>query len=140
MASGMYNRFKYDLMAGEMDLEDDALIKVMLMKQAHEFVATHNVIGDVSDEEIAATGGYSAGGKTLAGKSITQAAATKWAATDVEWAAATFSTWHAVIYNDTHATDDLICSFDFGGEKVVSAGTFKIHWHVNGIITLATAA
>jgi len=140
MASGMYNRFKYDLMAGEIDLEDDALIKVMLMNDSHSFTATHNVIGDVDANELAAAGNYTTGGQALAGKAITQGASTKWDATDIEWASATFSTWHAVIYDDTHATDDLICSIDFGGEKVVSAGTFKIQWHVNGIVTLATAA
>jgi len=33
----------------------------------------------------------------------------------------------------------LICSFDFGGEKVVTAGTFTIEWNAAGIITLAEA-
>jgi len=140
MASGMYNRFKANLMAGELDLKDDALIKGMLMNDSHAFVATHNVIGDVDANELAAAGNYTQGGKNIEGRDITQGASTKWDGTDLEWAAATFSTWHCVIYDDTHATDDLIASIDFGGEKVVSAGTFKIQWHVNGIVTLATAA
>lgn len=134
----MYNRFKKDLFAGEMDLADDALIKAMLLNNTHTFNAAHNVIGDVSGNQISGSG-YSAGGETLAGKAITQGTSTKWDATDVEWTGATFSAWHAVLWNDTHATDDLIGSWDFGGEKIVSAGTFKLQWHVNGIITLGTA-
>lgn len=140
MASGMYNRFKANLMAGELDLKDDALIKVMLMKEPHAFTATHNVIGDVVAQEIADGNGYAVGGKNIEGRDITQGASTKWDGTDLEWTGATFSTWHGVIYDDTHAFDDLILSMDWGGEKVVSAGTFKIQWHVNGIVTLATAA
>lgn len=136
MASGMYNRFKANLFNGELDLEADT-VKIMLLDDTHSFNAAHNVIGDVDANEIAGTG-YSAGGGTLAGKAVTQAATTKWDGTDLEWAGATFDVWHAVGYDDTHATDDLLFSLDFGGQKTVTAGTFKIAWHVNGIITLAT--
>jgi hypothetical protein len=126
------------MMNKEIDHEADT-IKVMLLNNSHSFTATHNVIGDVSANEISGTG-YTAGGATLAGKAVTQGATTKWDATDVEWTSATFTAYHAVIYDDTIATDDLVLSIDFGGAKSVSAGTFKIQWHVNGIVTLATAA
>lgn len=138
MASGMYNRFKANLFNKEIDMEADT-IKVMLLDDSHAFNAAHNVIGDVSANEISGTG-YTAGGGTLAGKAVTQGATTKWDATDIEWTSATFTAYHAVIYDDTIGTDDLVSSIDFGGAKVVTAGTFKIVWHVNGIITLATAA
>ena len=138
MASGMYDRFKANMMNKEVDLEADT-VKVMLLDDSHSFTTTHNVIGDVSANEIAGAG-YSAGGATLAGKAVTQGTSTKWDATDVEWTSATFTAYHAVIYDDTVATDDLVASIDFGGAKSVSAGTFKIQWHVNGIVTLATAA
>lgn len=135
MASGIYNRFKANLMNGEVDLEADT-IKVMLLDNSHSFTATNNVIGDVSANEISGTG-YTAGGKALSGKAVTQAATTKWDATDIEWTTATFTAYHAAIYDDTHATDDLIASFDFGGAQAVAGATFKIQWHADGIITLA---
>lgn len=138
MASGMYNRFKANLMNKEIDLEAD-VIKVMLLNNSHSFVATHNQKSEIVANEISGTG-YTAGGAALAGKAVTQEATTKWDATDVEWTTATFSAWHSGIYDDDLTNDDLICSIDFGGEKTVSAGTFKIQWHVNGIVTLATAA
>ncbi|GAI80247.1 unnamed protein product, partial [marine sediment metagenome] len=71
---------------------------------------------------------------------VTQGASTMWDGVDVEWTGATFSAWHAVLYDDTLTDDDLIASINFGGEKAVSAGTFKIQWHANGIVTLATKA
>lgn len=135
MASGIYDRFKANLFNKIVDLEADT-VKVMLLNNSHSFTSTNNVIGDVSANEISGTG-YTAGGATLAGKAVTQGATTKWDATDVQWTTATFTAYHAVIYDDTVATDDLICSIDFGGAKSVSAGTFKIQWHVNGIVTLA---
>ncbi|MFB0523911.1 MAG: hypothetical protein ACETVZ_00095 [Phycisphaerae bacterium] len=137
MASGMYDRFKANLMNKEVDLEAD-VVKCMLLNNSHAFTNTHNVIGDVSANEISGTG-YTAGGATLASKAVTQAATTKWDAADVEWTSATFTAYHAVLWDDTVTTDDLIASIDFGGAKSVSAGTFKIQWHTNGIVTLATA-
>lgn len=138
MASGIYNRFKANLMNKVIDLEADT-IKCMLLDDSHAFNAAHTVIGDVNANELAAAGGYSTGGATLAGKGVTEAATTKWDATDTAWADATFTAYHAVLWDDTIATDDLICSIDFGGAKTVAAGTFTIQWHADGIITLATA-
>ena len=138
MASGMYNRFKANLMNKILDLEADTII-VILLNNSHSFTATHNNLTDVSANELATAGGYTQQTKVLGGKAVSQAASTKWDGTDVEWTAATFSAWHAVLYDAT-ASNDLICSIDFGSEKAVTAGTFTLQWHVNGIITLATAA
>ncbi len=135
MASGIYERFKANLMNKIVDLEAD-VIKVSLMDNVHTFTATNNVWTDVSANELPTAGGYTVGGATLAGAAVTQAATTKFDGTDTAWTSATFSAYHAVVWDDTAATDDLICSFDFGGIKTVTAGTFTIQWHSNGIITL----
>ena len=137
MASGMYDRFKANLMNKVVDLEADTII-IILLDDSHAFNAAHTTLANVSGNELPTAGGYTQQDKELAGKAVTEGASTKWDGTDVEWAAATFSTWHAVIYDET-AADNLIGSIDFGGEKVVAAGLFKLQWHVNGIITLATA-
>ena len=136
MASGIYNRFKANLMNKECDLEADT-IKVALVNNSHSFTATHNGYSDISANELAATGGYTTGGAALASKAVTQAATTKWDAADLSWTSATFTAYHAVIYDDTLAGDDLIASIDFGGAQAVSSGTFTIQWHADGIITLA---
>ena len=87
--------------------------------------------------EVANGNGYTTGGETLASMAVTQGATTKWDATDTAWTSATFSAYHAVIWDDTVATDDLIASIDFGGEQEVASGTFTIQWNAAGIITLA---
>ena len=137
MASGIYDRFKANLFNKEVDLEGDTII-VILLDNSHAFTTTHNNLTDVSANELATAGGYTQQDKELAGKAVTQAATTKWDGTDVEWTTATFSAYHAVLYDET-AANDLILSIDFGGVKTVTAGTFKIQWHVDGIINLATA-
>lgn len=137
MASGIYNRLKANLMNGEVDLEGDT-IKVALMDDNHGFSADDNIFGDVDTNEISGTG-YTAGGEDLANKAVTQGSTTDFDADDVDWTDATFTAYHAVLYDDTLTDDDLICSFDFGEGKEVSSGTFTIEWDSNGILTLATA-
>lgn len=135
MASGIYNRFKANLMNKEVDLEGDT-VKVALLDDSHGFTSTHNQWSEVSANEISGTG-YTAGGVALASKAVTQGATTKFDADDAEWTSATFTAYHAVIYDDTLTNDDLIASIDFGGAQSVSGGTFTISWHADGIITLA---
>ena len=138
MASGIYNRYKANLMNKVVDMEAD-VIKVALMDNVHAFTTTHNQWSEVSANELAATGGYVATGTPLSGKAVTQGATTKFDADDAVWTSATFTAYHAVLYDDTLTNDDLICSFDFGAAKEVAAGTFTIQWHADGILTLATA-
>ncbi len=133
MASGIYNRFKANLMNKVVDLEADT-IKVTLYDNSHSFTATDTDY--TTDNELATTGGYTQAGATLASKAVTEAATTKWDAADTAWTSATFTAYHAVIYG-SGGTNDLIASIDFGGAKTVAAGTFTIQWDSSGIITLA---
>lgn len=135
MASGIYNRFKANLMNKEVDLEADT-IKVALLDSNHSFSATDNVWADVSTNEISGTG-YTTGGATLSGAAVTQASTTKLDGEDTFWNSSTFTAAHAVLYDDTLTNNDLICSFDFGGDQSISSGKFTIQWHADGIITLA---
>jgi hypothetical protein len=134
MASGIYERFKANIFNGVVDLEAD-VIQVSLMDNVHVFDATDNVWADVSANEMAGTG-YTADGVVLAGKAVVQAATTSFDGTDSAWTTATFTAYFGVLWDNTLAADDLICCFDFGGAKTVTAGTFTIQWHANGIITL----
>jgi len=137
MASGIYNRMKANLMNKEIDLEGDALIKVMLLGVSHSFNADHNVVGDVSANDIGSKVVYVAGGSALAGKAVTQGATTKWAATNHAYGPGeTLTCYHAVLWDDSLPADDLICSIDFGGAQTCTNGTFTIQWDAAGIITL----
>ena len=136
MASGIYNRFKANLMNKIVDLEADS-IYVSLYDTSHAFTAADTDY--TITNELATEGGYTRGADAsnlLASKAVTEAATTKWDATDHAWTSATFSAYHAVIWDAT-AGNDLIASIDFGGAQTVSSGTFTIQWHSDGIITLA---
>lgn len=137
MASGIYTAFKEDLMTKAVNLGTGGdTIKVGLLNDSHAFNAAHAAWSDVSTNELAGTGGYTTGGATLGSQAVTAGTTTKWDAADTAWSSATFTAYHAVIY-DTTNTNSLICSIDFGGAQTVTSGTFTIQWHADGIITLA---
>ncbi len=133
MASGVYNRFKANLMNKVVDMEADT-INVALYDNSHTFSAGDTDYTAVN--ELATAGGYTQGGQALDNKSVTEAADTKFDADNEVWTSATFTAYHAVIY-DVTVSNDLICSIDFGGAKTVTSGTFTITFHSDGIITLS---
>ena len=135
MSSGIYNCFKGDCFEKQVDIGDGGdTIKVALYDDSHAFTATDTVY--TADNELATENGYTRDDKVLAGQAVTEGTTTKWDGTDTAWTVATFTAYHAVIYDVTN-TKSLICSIDFGGAKTVSSGTFTIRWHTDGIIILA---
>jgi hypothetical protein len=145
MANTIYNRFFNDIMKGEMDLDASDSIKVGLLKSAYTIDKDHDVWTDVSANEVAGAG-YSAGGKALTTPTVTQDDANDRAyfdAADITWASATLTgvnaPRYAIVYNDTHATDDLICVIDFGADKPCDGGDFEILWDATGIVRLYQA-
>ena len=134
MASGIYTRFKANLMNKVVNLGVDT-INVALYDDTAVFTATDTDYN--SANELATAGGYTQGGAALAGMVVDDSTATvKWDANDLSWTSATFSAYKAAIY-DVTATNDLICFIDFGGVKTVTAGTFTLQWDAAGIITLS---
>lgn len=139
MSSGTYNRMKANLFNKLVDLGNGGdVIKVALLNNSHTFDPDDDIWTDVSANEIETSGtGYSQ--KTLASQVVTQDDANdlaKFDADDIQWTPATFTSYHAVIYDSTLGSDDLIGSIDFGGAKAVTGGTFTIAWNSNGILRL----
>ena len=132
MASGIYSRFKANVLKGMMDLVNNT-VKVALYGASFSFVATQTVYS--VSMELLGVGGYTAGGATLATKSVSEAATSVFDADDTAWAAATFSTNFAVLY-DVTPCNTLICAIDFGGVQTVTAATFTIQYASSGIIRL----
>ena len=136
MADLIYNKFKEYMADGTMDLDNDTF-KIMLTTSTYTPAATHSVKADVTNE--ISGDGYTAGGATLQNVTWTESSGTVTLdATDVSWTSATFTARYAVIYDDTPASplDPLVCLIDFGTDKSVTAGTFTIQFHANGIFTL----
>ena len=139
MASGVYNQFKAEVMKGTLDLVADT-VKVALMGSVHSFNPDDTGWAAVSANEISGTG-YTAGGQALANQTVTQDDVDDegvFDADDVAWTDATFTAYHAVLYDDTPTSpaDPLICSIDFGGAQTVTGGTFTIQWAEEGILNI----
>ena len=137
MASGIYNAFKQDLMDGSVNLASGGdAIKVILLDNNHSFDATDTVLTDINANELANGNGYTTGGAALAGQNLSGTSTVTWDANNTAWGSATFSAYHAALYDDDN-TDSLIASIDFGGVQTVSNGTFTIEWNASGILQLA---
>ena len=141
MSSGIYNRFKANLMNGVVDLEADTINVALcdnsdLTINVADAVLTDYIPTPGSAPELPTAGGYTANGAALANGAVTEAATTYWDADDLSWTSATFTTYACLIYDIT-AASNLICFIDFGGAQTVTSGTFTIQWHANGIISLA---
>jgi len=138
MASGVYNQFKTEIMRGSIDLVNDT-IKCALLNTSHSFAASALGWATPDANEISGTG-YSANGETLT-VTVSQDDSDNegvFDAADVEWTGATFSAYHAVIYDFSVSSPlkPLICSIDFGGEQQVTSGTFTIQWAAEGIVNI----
>lgn len=139
MAEGTYNRMKANLFNKLVDLGNGGdVFKVALLNNSHTFDPDDDIWTDVSANEIETSGtGYSQ--KTLSNQVVTQDDANdlaKFDADDIQWTTATFTAYHAVIYDSTLGSDDLMGSIDFGGAKSVTGGTLTIAWNTNGILRL----
>ena len=135
MASGVYTAYKKACGIAGVDSTGHSF-KTALMNSSHAFNNAHQYWTDTSGNEISGTG-YSAGGSTLSALtwSTVDATAVKWDANDIAWTGAAFTAYHAVVYDDSHPSKVLVCSFDFGGAQTVSGGgTFTIQWNSSGIL------
>ena len=84
-----------------------------------------------SSNEISNTSGsaYTAGGKALT--SVTPALSTDTACcdfSDISWTSASFTANGCLIFNDSATGDPAVCAIAFGGDKVVTNGTFTIEF------------
>jgi len=137
MASGVYNEFKGDVLKKVHDLVNDT-VKVALLTSSAAFDADNDNWADISSNEVSGTG-YSAGGATLGSKTVTVDNTNDRASfdgADTTWSTSTITARFAAVYDDTHASDRLICLFDFGSNQTSSNGDFTIAWHANGILLL----
>ena len=144
MASGVYNRFFYNLALSNIDWDSDNM-KCALLGDSYTFAASHAAwsTGDSlspKNFEIANGDGYTTGGSSLDNCAVTQDDTVDWAKLDADdevWSGATINTWGAVVYDDTLSSDDLVCYYDFAAQKSVSTGSLTLQWSTNGLMTIA---
>lgn len=123
------------------DLEADT-IKLMLLDSNHtNDIDAHVFIDDVSANEVAASGSYTAGGVTLTVTSTTDDTNDlgQWDANDVSITSATITARYAVVYKDTGTpgTSPIIAIYDFGQNVSATDGTLSITVNANGLIRIS---
>lgn len=132
-----FNSFVEALAEKQHDLGADTL-KVMLTNTAP--VATNTQKSNLT--EIGAGNGYTAGGAAVTVTSSAQSSGLyKLVGNDVTFTAAGGSIGpfrYAVLYNDSHASDLLICFWDYGSSVTLNSGeSFTVDLdQTNGILTL----
>ena len=94
-------------------------------------VTTDNVIGDLT--QIAGNNGYTTGGSDITFNSTRTTDTVTATATDVVWTASggnlgsSTTGQYVSIYDDTSASDNLLCSFNYGSTFTVASGeTFTL--------------
>lgn len=152
ISQAMCSSFKVDLLSGRHNFlaAGGIVYKIALYTSASNIgAATTQYGGASSTNEVAATGGYTAGGVALtkvdpvAAASPITTAITDFS-NDPTWSSSTITARGALIYNDTATTplaDIAVAALDFGADKVSSAGDFIIQFPVadgtNAIIRIA---
>lgn len=129
MASLIYNAFHENLARGAIDMDTDTF-KMMLVTDSYTpNKDTDNDRADVTNE-VAATGGYTAGGKTVTCTVARDNANDKTTLTFAadSWTSSTITARAAVVYKSTGTTaNDLLVFYnDFGGDITTSGSTFSV--------------
>jgi hypothetical protein len=112
--------------------------KIGLLSSSYTPTVTHSTWTTVSSYEITGAG-YTAGGVTATSLSVTQVDASNLVRLDMADAvfgpSCTFTANFAVLYDDTIATDDIVCIFEFTEGKSPDGGSLTLEWSVDGVIT-----
>ena len=140
MAAGswtFYNDFKEHLAKADVDMNGDTF-KVLLTTSSYTPAATHSTVSDITNQVTDSD--YSQ--QTLANITVNETGGTvTFDADNISFGSAvSITAKYAVIYDDTHASDALMCyvDLDTGGGSVSSTNsTFQITINASGIWTLS---
>lgn len=124
----LYYNFLDSFFKGEHDLVDDNLKIILLDADYSPDQTNHTTYSDVSANEVSGTG-YSAGGALLDNNAWARSGSQfNLTARDVGWYNPTISPRYAVLYNDTHSSDELIAYFDLGSTLAPNGTTLVLEW------------
>jgi len=144
MSTKVCQNFLYVMSKGNVDLDTDSLIWILMDTGFVYDRATHHEYADISASELATGNGYTVKNKAASGISITRndtlyKVTITWS--NPSWTAsggAIGPSPGAFLLNDTVTDDPLVCYIDFGGEGTEpDGGVFTI---ANPTLELATNA
>lgn len=135
MSNLIYNSFKEFMADNTIDMDNDTFKCCLLLAAYTPDAEAHSVYTNLTNE-VANGNGYTTGGVALSSVVWDRTTGTvKFDAADSSWTDATFTARYAAIYSET--STKLVLLIDFGADKSVTAGTFTIQWHADGIFTLS---
>ena len=125
ITTAMCSSFKQELFEGVHDFTSHTFKMALYTSSATLGAAT---TAYSATNEVSGTG-YTAGGQALDNPTVTLSGTTAFVDFDDEtWAAATITARGALIYNDTAAGDPAVAVFDFGSDKISTAGDFVVQF------------
>ena len=128
ITQGMASSFKQQILLAEHDMDTD-VFKIALYTSAANLDASTTVY--TTSNEVAAGGGYTAGGNTLTGATVSLTGTTAFVDfSDTSWSTATITARGALIYNSSKS-NKAVAVLDFGSDKISTGGTFTIQFPVN---------
>lgn len=122
----MPTSFKSQLMSGQHDFDNPGghTFKIALYTSSATLGASTTAYS--TTDEVASTGGYTAGGNTLTSVSPTTSGTTAYIDfADTTWSASTITANGALIYN-TNAANAAVAVLAFGSDKSSVSGDFQI--------------
>lgn len=139
MANQTSNKFKYLLAKGDITPLSDTF-KIILMASGFTWSQTLNTYADVSASELPTANGYTVGGLTLTGVTLTEddvnhKATLHW--NNASWTASggDIVARGAIIFDDTVATDPIVCYIDFGSDQTAVNGSPGVVANINIVWT-----
>ena len=133
-----YDKFLEYMGDGTIDLDGDTF-DIILMNTSHTFTATNTVKANISANEIATANGYTQGAEALTSVTWTESSGTlTFDAADPSWTASggSIAASDSVIYSETAASDELMCSIDHDGNQTAGDGTdYIIALNASGIFS-----
>ena len=140
IASVLQNTFKEELLGGyhsfnaSGDTPAGSAFKIALYTSSADITTLTTAYS--ATNEVASGGGYTTAGEALTNTGVAKSTVTSYTDfSDVSWTSASFTARGCLIYNSSTisglTTDSTVCTIDFGGDKVVSSGTFTIQFPTN---------
>jgi hypothetical protein len=134
ITTSMPTSFKVELLKAIHDFSNPGgdAFKIALFKGIGQGTGTYGAAttnySDMGSDELASGGGYTTGGIALASVTpVSDGTAAVVTFANASWAAASFTSCGALIYN-TSASDAACAVLSFGGDQVASNQTFQVQF------------
>lgn len=141
----LYDTAKLNIGSGVTDLDTNTFKIALFTSSSNANTLTNSTLSQLTNQ-VANANGYTTGGNTLSSVTWTQSSGTAtFDAADTTWTASggSITARFAVIYDDTSASDSLVCVclLDTAPADVTatSGNTLTIQFNASGIFTLSGA-